>query len=275
MNPRYPHRAFLPTDLSPKEVDRLVPPPPLPNEPEVRGDWANYQASIQYVDGLLERIFRELASGPRRDDTLVILTTDHGIAFPEMKCCLKDGGIGVALLLDYPGNPARGEALDGLVSHLDLFPTICDLLGLDRPDHLQGESLLPLLEKRTDRVRGEVFAEVTFHAAYEPMRAVRDERYKYIRRFGHSRRPLSNCDGSPTKKWYLSQGWGEEPLAGEELYDLQKDPLETVNLTADPAYAPILETMRKRLRQWMEETEDPLLHGPVEPPPGGQINTSG
>src|SRR5262249_35133417 len=81
---------------------------------------------------------------------LVICTTDHGIAFPGMKCNLTDHGTGVLLILRGPGLPA-GAVVDAMVTHLDVFPTVCDLTGVARPDWLQGASLLPLLRGEAER----------------------------------------------------------------------------------------------------------------------------
>ena len=119
-----------------------------------------------------------------------------------------------------------------------------------------------------------MFAEITFHAAYEPQRAVRTKRYKYIRRFdnGHHGPVLANIDDSPSKTYLLDHGLAERALAEEELYDLVFDPGEANNVAADPAHAPVLDELRERLRAWMEETGDPLLDGPVEPPPGAELN---
>jgi hypothetical protein len=111
-------------------------------------------------------------------DTMIILTTDHGIAFPHMKCNLYDTGIGITLALRIPGQEMP-PLCDALVSHVDIFPTICDVLQKEPPAWLQGQSLLPLF-CGTESIRSEVFAEVTYHAAYEPMRCIRTMRHKLI-----------------------------------------------------------------------------------------------
>jgi N-sulfoglucosamine sulfohydrolase len=114
---------------------------------------------------------------------------------------------------------------------------------------------------------------VTYHAAYEPMRAVRTQRWKYIRRFGGRLRPvLPNCDDSPSKTLWLKHGWRERDLPEEELYDLAFDPNEACNVAGRPELAAALEEMRARLDRWMRATDDPLLHGPVPAPRGAQVN---
>lgn len=112
-----------------------------------------------------------------------------------------------------------------------------------------------------------------YHAAYQPHRAVRTERLKYIRRFDDYPHPiLANCDDSQSKDVLLAAGWGEQRVPEEQLYDLTLDPQEGNNLTADPARAAELAEMRTRLEAWMRETDDPLLAGPVAPPPGAIVN---
>ena len=87
------------------------------------------------------------------DNTLVICTTDHGIAFPRMKCNLHDSGIGTMLIMRGAGRLRRvGKVIDCMTSHLDIFPTVCDLLQIEPPPWLRGKSLLPLVRTRGYKV---------------------------------------------------------------------------------------------------------------------------
>jgi N-sulfoglucosamine sulfohydrolase len=178
----------------------------------------------------------------------------------------------VTLMLHYPGNPAAGKAIDALVSHVDVFPTLCDLAGIPKPSHLQGVSLLPVISGDLAEVRNEVFSEVTFHAAYEPMRSIRTRQYKYIRRWSPFHYPLANCDSSPSKNLMRTMGWPADPQPSSELYDLAKDPLESKNVSGTEAYADIEVDLGTRLEAWMRETNDPLLQGPVPRPHDAIIN---
>jgi len=269
------HREFF-QPSSPKKANYVLPPPNLPDTPEIRQDMAAYHASAHSLDVGIERVLDALDASGIADNTLVICTTDHGLAFPGAKATLFDRGLGVMLILRGPdGFFTGGKASDALVSHIDLFPTICDIVGVERPEYLQGESLLPLVNGEADEVREAIFAEKTYHVAYEPERCVRTHRWKYIRRFGDREKlVLANVDDGPTKDLLLASGWGERRIPEEQLYDLVFNPNETRNLADDPAAADVLEEMRERLDDWMRETRDPLLDGPVPAPPGAELNTS-
>ncbi len=265
------HREFpLEHDVNPAYVQ---PPACLPDTPSARQDMANYIAMAQTLDDKVGQVLRALDETGLRENTLVIYTTDHGLAFPGMKCNLTDHGIGVALIMQGPGLFSGGRALDAMVSHIDIFPTLCDLLDIAPPPWLQGTSILPLLRGESDSIRDEVFAEVNYHAAYEPKRAVRTERYKYIRRYDNRESPvLSNIDDGLAKSELLENGFAEQAPAPEQLYDTLLDPVERRNLIHDAEHADALADLRARLDRWMHATDDPLLRGRVPAPPGAQLN---
>lgn len=266
------HREFLgPGSL--RDTLYSLPPANLPDAPETRRDMAAYKASARSLDQGVGAVLDSLDSHGLADDTLIIFTTDHGLAFPGAKATLFDRGLGVMLILRGPGGFGGGKVIDALVSHIDVYPTVCELVGIERPSFLQGVSLMPLIRRQATSVREQIFAEMTWHAAYEPQRAVRTERWKYIRRFSERRTPvLPNCDDSPSKDLLLRYGWAEREIAFEQLYDLVFDPNEAANLAADPASAGALAELRGRLEGWMHETGDPLLHGDPMPPAGAEIN---
>jgi N-sulfoglucosamine sulfohydrolase len=249
------------------------PPENIPDHPDSRRDMAAYKASARSLDQGVGAVLQALDQYKLVDDTLVVFTTDHGLAFPGAKATLYDRGIGVTLIMRGPGGFDGGRVVDALVSHLDIYPTLCDLAGIDRPDFLQGQSLLPLARRQVDEIRDVVFAEATFHAAYEPQRCVRTPRHKYIRRYGDRATPvLANTDDGPSKDLLLALGWGERPVPFEQLYDLAFDPNEAANLIDDPSYAGVRRDLAGRLEAWMRDTDDPILAGPIAPPPGARVN---
>ncbi len=266
------HRDWLePPSL--RDALYSLPPGNLPDAPETRHDMAAYRASARSLDQGVGSVLEALDAQGLTENTLIFLTTDHGLAFPGAKATLYDRGLGVMLIMRGPGGFHGGRVNDALVSHLDVYPTLCELAGVETPEFAQGFSLLPLVRGEVGALREELFAEMTWHAAYEPQRAVRTERFKYIRRFGGRETPvLANCDDSPSKDLLLRYGWAQRKIPFEQLYDLVFDPNEADNLAEDPAYAGVVVELSDHLERWMTQTEDPLLHGDPEPPAGAEIN---
>ena len=266
------HRAY--PEAGPDEDERYcLPPAPLPDTPETRRDMAEYKASARMLDQQMGAVFDALSRNGLDESTLVICTTDHGIAFPRMKCNLHDSGIGIMLIARGPGGFSGGKVVDAMVSHVDVFPTICDAIGVEKPEWVQGVSFAPLVRGEKEEVRDEIFAEVTYHASYEPQRCVRTKRWKYIRRFGdRARSVLPNCDDGLSKNVWLEHGWATREEPREALFDLIFDPHETNNLAGDAGHAEALIEMRDRLERWMRRTDDPLLQGHVLAPEGAAVN---
>lgn len=252
------------------EEDFIATPGPIVNTKETRHDFANYLASLKVVDECVGAVLDELAAQGLDKDTILLFTTDHGISFPEMKSTLRDVGTGVAMFLRHP-QIGRG-ASDALVSHLDVYPTICDMLNLPKPEWLQGQSLLPLMEGRTEKVHPYIFSEMTYHAAYEPMRAVRTDRMKLIRIYEPLKKPLANIGMHASRDIYLTSKLPYIPRVSVYLYDLIADPEERINLAAVPEYQTDLTELSAVLDQWMQDTDDPLLKGPVSLQPGQVAN---
>jgi arylsulfatase A-like enzyme len=266
------HREFH--RPGPQQDARFTEPPsPVADTPATRDDMAAFCASAQVLDNGVGTVLNALESAGLAQNTLVISTTDHGIPFPGMKCNLTVHGTSVYLILRGPEGFTGGKVCDAMVSQMDLYPTICELLNIERPAWLEGKSLFPLLRGEAPEIHDEIFAEVNYHAAYEPKRAVRTQRYNYIRHFGEKHTPvLPNCDDSPSKDLWLKNGWREAVVPRELLFNSLFDPNESRNLVDDPAHATVLREMRQRLDAWMQRTDDPLLRGAVKAPHGAVVN---
>ncbi len=263
------HRPFDPTDTS---LDDVVVPPYLPDTPVVRRDVADLNEQVRRVDAAVGQIREALDRAGLADSTLFVYTTDHGIAFPGAKGTLLDPGLAISLIARGPNGFRGGRRVSGLVSNVDLYATVLDLCGVSPPENTDGVSLVPLVQGAAKSVRDEIFAELTYHTTYDPMRGVRTERYKYVRSFAD--RPFSlptHVDPSPTKDLLRDQGYFERRRPSEMLFDLERDPLEQTNLATDPEYRSVLDDLRASLERWMRETGDPLLGGDVAPPDGATI----
>lgn len=241
-------------------------PPYLAQTSEAEGEFSELQGVIGEVDQAFGRIWRTLRDLNLMQDTWLIFTTDHGIAMPRAKCTMYDPGIEVALMMyAEPFGLVGGHVFGELISNVDMVPTILDMLGLDIPAQLQGQSFANLLRQNPYQARDHIFAEKTFHTAYEPQRAIRTERYKLI---WNIEAGIINVPGdimhSPIFPQMIEQITVERPPF--ELYDLQQDKLEQDNLISNPAYAEVFRKLRQQLLQWMQETGDPILNGPIASP---------
>lgn len=259
------HRRFpdrIDKDICP---DYAVPPYPVPDSQATRKDFAGYLMSVRGADRCFGLVADSLKAQGLWENTIVIFTTDHGIANPFAKCTLFDSGTGVALMLRVPKSKSEGRVIDSLVSHLDVFPTLCGLLGEEEPDWLEGKSLVPLLEGTGQEVREAVFGEMNFHTSYEPARSVRTRRYKYIRYYDETYLSInqSNMDESITKDYFMNRGLKNQRKQAEALYDLVYDPGERRNVAEEGEYVHILKEMRDRLACFQERTQDPLLLGEI------------
>lgn len=268
------HRRF------PEQVDESIcedyvcAPYPMPDNSENRHDFARYMTSVMSADRCFGQVMDAVKNRGILEDTIVVFTTDHGLAEPFCKCTLFDQGIGVAFLLRLPGAKANGRVIDGLVSQVDLFPTLCELLNMKKPDYLEGISFTDMLREPNKKIRDEIYAEVNFHTSYEPIRCIRTERYKYIRYYDASwlNLNLSNMDESPPKNYLMERGLKNQTKWEEALYDLVFDMGERRNLALEPEYREIKEELCGKLALHMERTNDPLLEGGIVVLPEWKVN---
>ena len=259
--------------------------PYLPDLPGIRRDLADlYTVVTSVLDVAVGQILDKLRERGLEEDTLVIFTTDHGIDIPRSKGSLYDPGMGAAFVLRYPRCVQAGVRHDELISNVDMLPTLLELVDCDIPRDLDGRSFLPLLLGDEYRPREQVWAESSWHGLYLALRAIRTDRFKYIRNFFVPQAYAINSTESLAGRAVLAQAYeSKAPL--EELYDLERDPHEQSNLAprrtmhdlmdkgvpvknsplahGDPAYKDVVLSFSEEMRHYMAMTKDPLLTGPV------------
>ena len=195
-------------------------------EAEVRKHLHEYYAVVSGLDHHIGRLLQALRDQGLYDNTLIVFSSDHGLAVGSHglmgKQSLYEHSMKPPLIFTGPGVP-RGQS-DALVYLLDLFPTVCDLVGAKVPDGLDGKSLAPVLRGKADRVRDTLFT-----AYRDVQRAVRDERWKLIR-YPH--------------------------LNKSQLFDLKNDPDERKDLADDPAQAKQAERLTGLLADWQKHLGD-------------------
>ena len=263
-----PHRPYDHGGVEHDMSGGVFVPPYLPQDAAAREEMAALQGAIREVDGAVDFIFEALDDSGLSERTFVVFTADHGIAMPRAKCTLYDPGIEVTLIVRWPGGGiGEGRTVPELVSNVDVLPTLLEAAGVQVPGSIQGHSILPLLRGEPYDARDAVYAEKTFHSYYDPMRCIRTERYKFVRNFEAGfliEVPGDIQEGHVFRSH--TERYSTDRSKGVELYDLHTDPHEQSNLAGDPEFAEVEIELDARLWSWMEETDDPLLAGPVASP---------
>ncbi len=207
--------------------EKLLPWPRTPSD--VRKDLAVYYAVISHLDQQVGRILAALAAHGRADSTVVIVTSDHGLAIGSHglrgKQNMYEHTIGVPLVMRGPGIPA-GATRSAQCYLRDLFPTICELCDVSVPPLVEGRSLVPVLRGDVDSVYSCIFAYFG-----DKQRMIRTDRWKLIHY------PQINRD---------------------QLFEVCDDSHELHDRVHDPRCAGVLAELRQRLQAWQQEVGDPL-----------------
>jgi arylsulfatase A-like enzyme len=190
---------------------------------------ASYLANVNFMDAMLGRILKALEENPRGRKTMIVLTSDHGWNLGEKRHWCK-GGLWknttiVPMVILAPGMTKRGTRSKQPVSLVDVYPTLCDLAGIDKPSHLQGTSMVPLLKDPKAK------SEAAFVSYGPENTAIQTDRYRLIR----------YEDGS------------------EELYDHDKDPHEWGNLAKNPEYSELKEDLKTSLLAFQNKDKAALI----------------
>lgn len=268
LNLEEPHRPYDQGGAKPDDSLGVTIPAYLPRNSESREEMADLQGAIYQADAAVGDILRLLRDAGLDENTLVIFAADHGIAMPRAKCTLYDPGIEIAVLMRWgSGRLAGGGVIHDMISNVDILPTILEMLGAPVPTTVQGRSFYRSLKGDSSLARTSIFAEKTYHTYYDPMRAIRTERFKYIRNFEVTCRVEVPGDVQRGAVFRSDPGrYTDVQHPQAELYDLDQDPLEMDNLIGNSEYAEVEDRLANRLSDWMAETGDPLLLGWVPSP---------
>jgi len=291
-----PHRGYaagrgIKLGKDPGNVDV---PKCLPDHESVRSDILDYYSEVEWFDRQLEKMIHYLEEINELNQTIIIITSDNGMPFPRCKSNLYDLGTNVPLAIRWGIHPKKGRMVHDFISLTDLAPTILEAAGLNIPDDMTGRSLMTFFKTRKEGLieseRNAVLTGKERHAWVRqyglgyPMRAIRTHEFLYIYNFEPDRwpagdptkfenlrpsEPYGDIDGSPTKQYMLDHShmipnrfylaFLKRPQ--EELYELETDPDQVVNLAIDPAYQDIRDMMHQRLMKALKETNDPRISG--------------
>ncbi|MDI6450952.1 sulfatase family protein [Anaerobaca lacustris] len=255
------------------DPEEIVVPDYLPDIPECRAELAQYYQSVSRVDQGVGRLIEVLKQAGQYDNTIVIYISDNGIAFAGAKTTLYEPGMNLPCIVRTPWQKNKGIACDALVNYADLTPTILDFAGATPGDYeFHGRSFQPVLERRHADGWDTTYASHTFHeiTMYYPMRVVRERRFKLIWNIAHGLEYPFASDLLESATWQgnLKRGntrYGRRTIDAYlhrprfELYDLQNDPHEVVNLADDPDHQARLNEMKARLKAFQEQTKDPWI----------------
>lgn len=270
LNYMNPHRdaqdMFVPHPDHPVDPATIVIPGymHLPDVTGAREELAAYSSQVSRMDVLVGEVLAALESHGLLDDTLITFISDNGAPFPGNKLTLHDRGTGTPWFFHWPAALPAGLERDELVSSVDLMPTLLDVAGIAVPSNVQGRSLLPLLmDASAVQERDAVYSEMTLHTDTPfPMRSVRTARFRYIRNYSDEPVPIEPADAPwvlDVKSMQLAGfDWWKKRVP-EELYDLENDPQELVNLVENPEFAGVLRDLGAKLDAHMRATSDAML----------------
>ncbi len=243
-------------------------PPQYPDHPAIRADWADYLADIEALDTKVGRVLQWLEDAGHADDTAVFFFGDHGRPHVWDKQWLYDGGIRVPLIVRWPGGLEPNTRDDRLVSLIDISAQTLAIAGAELPDTLDGQPFLGPDAAHREHI---IAARDRSGDAFERIRCVRTERYKYIRNF-YPELPYWQTSRYKAVQYptlaVLKELHARSELApaqarffadrkpAEELYDLADDHYETTNLAENPAHLEALMDLRSTLDNWISETGD-------------------
>ncbi len=235
---------------------------------------ADYYNCIMRLDTLIGDLLEVLEKSGKADNTLVFYLGDHGVDMLRGKRTSYEGGTRIPLIARWPDRAKSGIVSNELVSLVDLMPTVIEATEAKPVANLAGRSLMPLLEGKSSSWRDYLFTEFHIHSAhnYYPQRTVQNERYKLIRnllpdtvnpgytftnnRFFDSLAQTIDKAPAHIRDAYYRM---ERPPAFE-LYDLQNDPYEFVNLAQDSKHALVRNRLKAELSAWRTQTKDPMLN---------------
>ena len=295
-----PHRGFEAGvgTRSGKDRAKVNVPPIFPDNDIVRSDLLDYLVEVEHFDRMVERAMASLEKTGQLDNTIFVVTSDHGMPFPRAKASLYDDGSRVPLAIRWPkGIKDSGRTVDACVNLSSLAPTFLAAAGLQVPDMMTAESLMDIfsnsgtLNLRAYLDKSAAFIAMERHDGCRkggkgyPCRAIRTREFMYIYNFEPGRWPsgspdasvcaraipFGEIDTSPTKTFMMKHrnehgvarlaelAFGMRPA--EELYDLKNDPHQMNNLAGNVEYLKKQGELRNRLFEHLKKTKDPRALG--------------
>lgn len=226
----------------------------------LRKELKNYFQCLNRLDEGIGMVLATLQELGERENTLIVFMADHGADFPRAKGSIYENGTRIPMIVNFPKVFSRGKVESGMVSSIDLLPTMLEVCGIEIPDELPGRSLLAL-----DRGQWNGRSHIhTFTTGSSPSLlyiqfGVRDDRYKLIWN------PFRHDNYLALSRYSNSRLPNEEKVPGFvsppewELYDLHEDPHEWRNLAEIGKFEEKRKQLWKTMREFQKEIGDPFL----------------
>lgn len=262
------HRKFVRDPQRSVSPDDVEIPPYYPDHPITRQDWVEYLETNQVLDRRVAAILDALRQDGLEENTIVVFMGDNGRCHVRGKQWLYEGGIRVPLIVRWPDGRNAGTVEHEMISSIDVSASLLAMAGIEPPEQMQGRAVLTgdspwrsmifstrdRCDETMDRIRCVRTRSMKLIRNHDPERP-----YLQLNRYKETSYPVLrlmrrlHADGtlSPEASHFMAM---ERPA--EELYDLAADPHEVNNLVDDPAYRDSLQSMRRFLDHWIEESGD-------------------
>jgi N-sulfoglucosamine sulfohydrolase len=279
-----PHRPYEwnSSERFGKKLADVKVPAYLPDTEIVRRDLADYSVEVEWGDAQVGRALAALEAAGLAQNTIVVVTSDHGMPFPYVKGQIHEDAFHIPLAIRWPAGAKPGRVVEDFFNMRDFAPTWMELAGLPVHPQMTGRSIVPILrsdksgwiENRNIMLVGKERHDIgrPSDLGY-PVRAIRTPEYLYVHNFHPDRWPagnpetdFGNVDGSPTKEVIKTLGGHFYDLSlgkrlPDELYDLKLDPECVNNLANDLARATAVENLRYQMMDLLRKEEDPRALG--------------
>ncbi|MEN8714332.1 MAG: sulfatase [Verrucomicrobiales bacterium] len=270
------HIPWVMGDASQYPKKKLKLPPNLADTPVTREHFSDYLAEITYMDQQIGDILAALDKSGKRDDTLVMFTSEQGSQFPGCKWTNWNTGVHTALVAEWPGKVPAGKRTDALVQYADFAPTFVSLAGGETESQWDGSSFAEVLRGESDVHRQYAYGlhnNLPEGPRY-PIRSITNGKFRLIRNLLPNELYIEKhlMGGGRLNNPYWATWMGDDPMKKPnsyasikrymsrppvQLYNTLEDPYEMKNLAMDDGYAETKAQLTAALDEWMREEADP------------------
>ena len=210
----------------------------------------SYYASVSYLDALVGKLIKSLDDLGLRDNTTIVFWSDHGFFLGEHGFWCKhhtfQEAIHVPLIISAP-NMTKNEKTDALVEYVDIYPTLSELAGIEAPDYIHGESLVPILKDPSQKFKSEIYSR------YQMREVVQDLDYSYHEIIAYDKYFKDrNGNNTPSPD-------SNERVVAKMLFDMRTDKLQSIDISNEPRYKEVVEKYSKKLLNMRKITNEPIL----------------